>query len=48
PPPHYMGMPSHGGPGNYGPQHFGGPAPGPQGPPGPPGPQGPGGPPQEY
>ncbi|GKU04254.1 unnamed protein product [Fusarium langsethiae] len=47
PPPHYMGMPSHGGPGNYGPQHFGGPAPGPQGPPGPPGP-GPNGPPQEY
>ncbi|ENH63203.1 Putative RNA-binding protein C23E6.01c [Fusarium oxysporum f. sp. cubense race 1] len=46
PPPHYMGMPSHGGPGNYGPQHFGGPAPGPQGPPGPPGPPGPGGPPQ--
>ncbi|RBQ96418.1 hypothetical protein FVER53263_05907 [Fusarium verticillioides] len=48
PPPHYMGMPSHGGPGNYGPQHFGGPAPGPQGPPGPPGPPGPGGPPQEF
>ncbi|KAM5385424.1 hypothetical protein ACJZ2D_001065 [Fusarium nematophilum] len=46
PPPHYMGMPSHGGPGNYGPQHFGGPAPGPQGPPGPPGPPGPAGPPQ--
>nr|BAK04269.1 predicted protein [Hordeum vulgare subsp. vulgare] len=42
PPPHYMGLPGHG-PG-YGPQHFGGPAPGPQGPPGPPGP--PSGPPQ--
>ncbi|GAB0138383.1 hypothetical protein EsDP_00006618 [Epichloe bromicola] len=45
PPPHYMGMPNHG-PGPYGPQHFGGPAPGPQGPPGPPGPPGPGLPPQ--
>ncbi|KAH8736331.1 hypothetical protein BGZ61DRAFT_472670 [Ilyonectria robusta] len=47
PPPHYMGMPSHG-PGNYGPQHFGGPAPGPQGPAGPPGPPGPAGPPQVW
>ncbi|POR36272.1 Putative RNA-binding protein C23E6.01c [Tolypocladium paradoxum] len=46
PPPHYMGMPGHGGPGPYGPQHFGGPAPGLQGPPGPPGPPGPAGPPQ--
>ncbi|KAM3429855.1 hypothetical protein MY1884_003586 [Beauveria asiatica] len=45
PPPHYMGMPSHGGPGPYGPQHFGGPAPG-QGPAGPTGPPGPAGPPQ--
>jgi hypothetical protein len=35
-----MGMPSHQ-PGGYGPQHYGGPAPGPQGPPGPPGPPGP-------
>jgi RNA recognition motif-containing protein len=44
PPPHYLGMPSHGpAPGPYGgPQHFGGPAPGP----GPQGPQGPQGPPQ--
>ncbi|KAK0391503.1 hypothetical protein NLU13_1004 [Sarocladium strictum] len=42
PPPHYLGMPSHGpAPGPYGgPQHFGGPAPGP-GPQGPAGPQGP-------
>ncbi|KAG5927106.1 hypothetical protein E4U42_002584 [Claviceps africana] len=45
PPPHYMGMPNHG-PGPYGPQHFGGHAPGPQGPPGPPGPPGPVVPPQ--
>ncbi|RDA89491.1 hypothetical protein CP533_2529 [Ophiocordyceps camponoti-saundersi (nom. inval.)] len=45
PPPHYMSMPSHG-PGPYGPQHFGAPAPGLQGPPGPPGPPGPAGPPQ--
>lgn len=43
PPPHYMGMPNHG-PAGYGPQHFGGPAPGPQGPPGPAGPAGPTGP----
>jgi RNA recognition motif-containing protein len=48
PPPHYMGMPGHG-PGPYGPQHFGGPAPGPQGPQGPQGPPGgPQGPPQGY
>lgn len=40
PPPHYMGMPGHG-PGPYGPQHFGGPAPGIQGPQGPSGPPGP-------
>jgi RNA recognition motif-containing protein len=49
PPPHYMGLPNHGGPGPYGgpgPHHFGGPAPGLQGPPGPPGPPGPAGPPQ--
>ncbi len=42
PPPHYMGMPGQPGPGPYGPQHFGGPAPGLQGPPGPPGPGQPG------
>ncbi|EQK98621.1 mRNA binding post-transcriptional regulator [Ophiocordyceps sinensis CO18] len=44
PPPHYMGMPGHG-PGPYGPQHFGAPAPGLQGLQGPSGPLGPGGPP---